>query len=80
MQNLGIDSHTQEYINSLKKEIIGSCETFKDLKKNVDYISIVNTMQYMSRYKISIKECKSEVFKMLSKLEHIENQIGGVSK
>lgn len=72
----GIAVHLEEYLESLLIEIIGACETFQELNNSSDFLTIVNTMQYLSQNEISGRVCKREVFKMIGLIEKIKKQEG----
>lgn len=68
------------YISSLLMEVIGAQKTYSMLCEDVDYIALVNTLQYMNEFDLPVKECKREVFKMIRIVEKIESRQGGVKK
>lgn len=74
----GAQVYLSEYVNSIIIEMIGACDTFQSLKCNSDYISVINTTQYLSKHIVSLKDCKREVFKMLKLLNRIEREGDGV--
>ena len=73
----GNDVHLNEYISSLVRDASGALETFPQLKEMEEYITVVNTLQYISLNEIDHAVCKQEVFKMLRILNQIEAYQGG---
>lgn len=74
----GIAVHFEEYVESLLIEIVGACETFSELGDSAEFLTVVNTMQYISQNDVSVKVCKREVFKMIGLINKISKR-GGVS-
>ena len=61
----GVAVHLEEYLESLLIEISGAYNTFPELSKSVDYLTIVNIMEYLSQNEVSKRVCKREIFKMI---------------
>ena len=76
--NDGYAVHLEDYLDSLLIEILGACDTFLELSKSPDYLTIINTMQYISQNDVSVRVCKREVFKMIELVNKI-NKKGGAS-
>ncbi|MFA6728938.1 MAG: hypothetical protein WCS17_12115 [Prevotella sp.] len=74
----GYAVHLEDYLESLLIEIIGACGTFSDLGSSVEFLTVINTMQYISQNDVSVKVCKREVFKMIDLVNKI-NKKGGAS-
>lgn len=74
----GYAVHLEDYLESLLIEIIGACDTFSELGDSAEFLTVVNTMQYISQNDVSVKVCKREVFKMIGLINKISKQ-GGVS-
>jgi hypothetical protein len=68
-----------EYLDSLWIEMSGAYFTFPELQSNIEYISILNIIGYLTTHKVSVKQCKREVFKMIRLCEKLQHQTGGVS-
>ena len=66
---VGEDIHLSEYINSVTIEATGALTTFDKLADNMDFITVVNILNYLNENEV----CKREVFKALALL----NKIGG---
>ena len=75
-EDAGNNVFLSEYIDSRLVEIIGACSTFPCLNSNPDYISVLNTVQYLSQNEVTTKKCKREVFKILKLLNKIERESG----
>ena len=72
----GNDVHLNEYIASLARDASGALETFPQLQEMEGYITVVNTLQYISLNEVDHTVCKQEVFKMLRILNQIEESHG----
>lgn len=70
---IGEDIHLPEYINSVTIEATGALTTFDKLADNMDFITVVNILNYLNENEVSEEVCKREVFKALTLL----NKIGG---
>lgn len=73
------DKNIDIYIDSLCVDLLGSSFTFKELLKNQNYITIVNTVEYLSEYDYSFEKCKREVFKCISLIEKVKKELCGDS-
>ena len=72
----GDDMCVSEYINSLVGELLGSCKTFPSLADSSDYYAVINTLQNMADDPGTLDECRREVMKMCSLLNHLEETVG----
>ena len=65
------------YIKSLKRELMGSTHTFEELAENVDFLSLINILNYLAyeQEDYSCYELRSEVFKSISLLNSIIDSI-----
>lgn len=72
----GRNMYLSDYIESLVKELIGSCKTFPILADNADYLSVINTLQYLADTPGTLNECRSEVIKMCKMLNVLEESVG----
>lgn len=75
----GVNTHLGEYIGSVVRDAVGALSTFPQLQTSEEYISVVNTLQYLNEQGVSHAVCKQEVFKMLKLLNTIEKRLGGDS-
>lgn len=69
----GENVHLSEYINSVAIEANGALTTFEELANNMDFITVVNIINYLNNNEVSEEVCRREVFKAL----HLLNRIGG---
>lgn len=67
------DIHLREYIDSVAIEANGALTTFDELTNNMDFITVVNILNYLNKNEVSEEVCRREVLKALSLL----NKIGG---
>lgn len=73
-ENKTTQTFLSKYINNVYIETVGALNTFKELNMNNDYLTVINTLAYMKDHKLTVQDCKSEVFKMLNSLNKIENE------
>lgn len=73
------DKNLDRYIDSLCVDLLGSSFTFRELLKNQNYITIVNTIEYLRVYEYDFVKCKREVFKCISLVEKIKKELCGDS-
>lgn len=73
----GVEVFLDKYLDSLLIELMGAMETYPDLKTDEQYISIVNTAQYMAHHEIGHSVWRRESFKMLNTLDRVRNKFGG---
>lgn len=73
----GIEVFLDKYLNSLTIEMIGAMDTYPDLSYDEQYISIVNTVQYMAHHSIDHAVWRREAFKMLNTLSRVRSRFGG---
>lgn len=72
----GDRSYLSKYISSLLVEVKGAEFTFPALSNLADYISILNTIQYLNEYELPISEVKREVFKMIRLVKKLLENAG----
>ena len=65
------------YLERLLAELRGSTFTFPDLSDNVQYITIMNNLNYLLHYEYTKEECRRLVFDSISHLGKITGS-GGV--
>jgi len=70
-KDTGVEVFLDKYLDSLIIELVGAMDTFPDLGNDEQYISIVNTAQYMAHHEISVASWRRESFKMLNTLDRI---------
>lgn len=73
----GSNIFLDEYVESLKIELIGALDTYEVLSDDGYYHAIVNTVQYMSSFQMSLTRWRSEVKKMLRLIDKLVNAVGG---
>lgn len=62
------------YLESYLRELVGNQELVKLLIDEPNFITILNTLQFLSSENYSVKTCKKEVFKCIRLLEDINNK------
>ena len=75
----GEESYVEVCLDSLRIELTGAISTFEELGENPDYISILNTVNYLAENDVTTVVCKREVFKMLDRLKRIRAEVKDVS-
>lgn len=60
-----------EYVESLYIQLVGGQETYKELKTNQEYVSIINVIQFFKTNEYNKKTCKREILKCVNLLEKI---------
>ena len=71
------NEYVHEYLDSLRIEMTGAIETFPELHENYDFISLVNTINYLIGNDFDVPTCKREVFKMLKVVNRLQVNVGG---
>ena len=66
-----------EHLDSLRVDLLGGTETFTVLESNQKYITLINIIQYMLNNEFTHKQCKREVFKMISIINSIKLSLEG---
>lgn len=65
------------YLNSLQIELIGALITFPKLKNSSNYLSIINTVNFLGDNTFSSQQCKREVFKIINEtLPKVKKEVG----
>mgnify|MGYP003456277449 FL=1 len=65
------------YLNSLQIELIGALITFPKLKNSSNYLSIINTVNFLDDNTFSNQQCKREVFKIINEtLPKVKKEVG----
>ena len=65
------------YLNSLQIELIGALITFPKLKNSSNYLSIINTVNFLDDNTFSNQQCKREVFKIINEtLQKVKKEVG----
>lgn len=73
----GKDVAWEVYFHSLSIDAKGALETFPELQQMSDYITVVNTLQYLNTESFEMAEFRREIFGMLSLLNRIEQKLAG---
>ncbi|MDF2951043.1 MAG: hypothetical protein K0S18_626 [Anaerocolumna sp.] len=63
-----------DYLESFQRELIGNKELVSILKDEPQFVSVLNTMQYLIDNEYSVKICKKEVFKSIRILKDINKK------
>lgn len=72
-QQEGHDVHLDVYMDDLWDELIGAQDLFPELAENGEYISILNTVQFLRTH-----ECEHQIWKRrVLKMVHTLNNMGG---
>lgn len=69
------NSYLSEYLDSLKIQLNGAKETYPELSSNVQYIYIINTIEYFCNNNFTLKQCKREVFKCIRNINKIREEV-----
>jgi hypothetical protein len=64
-----------EYLRSLRIEILGYISLSELFNNDAKFLSIVNTIEYLSNNEINEKICKREIFKCISIIEKIKKSL-----
>jgi hypothetical protein len=69
--------YLQKYVESLAKEVSGACDTFPQLGRLADYISICNTLNYISKHEdeMTKRDIKSEIFKTIDNVSAVQKKL-----
>lgn len=78
-QDMGKRVYLDQYLESLLIELIGAMETYDSLKEDKQYISVINTVQYMNHNQMNTSVWRRETFKMLRCIDKIQYAMGGGS-
>lgn len=65
----GIDVGLKDYIDSVVIQVVGGRMTYSSLADNVDYTTVVNTINYLNANEFTHKQCRREVFKCINLLQ-----------
>ena len=71
----GRENHLEEYLDSLCMEMAGACDTFPQLSGNPCYLTVLNIANYLARNRVSLRQCKREVFKCISLIARAGEQL-----
>lgn len=75
-ETCGVVAYLSDYIDSLIIDMTGALSTFPALGDDVNYITVVNIVNYLKDNDIQYKQYKREVFKALKLLNGIEDSVG----
>lgn len=64
----------KSYLESFLKELIGNKELVSCLVNEPQFITVLNTMEYLAHGEYSVAECKKEVFKCINILQKIKKK------
>lgn len=71
----GLDVYLEEYMQSLARDVIGSMVTFPELVNYPEYVTIVNTIQYLATTPTEFQIFRKEVFHMLEILNNVDAKL-----
>ena len=66
-----------EYLDSLRIEMTGAINTFPKLHNSYEFMTLVNTINYLIGNEFDVPTCKREVFKMLKTVNLLQLKAGG---
>ena len=69
--------YLNEYMESLARDVIGAMTTFPELAQYPEYITVVNTIQYLNMEPSEFAVFRKEVFHMLEILNGIDKKLKG---
>lgn len=64
----------KSYLESLLRELLGNKELVTILVEEPQFITVLNTMQFLISEEYTVKVCKKEVFKCIRILEEINSK------
>lgn len=67
--------HLSEYLDGILIQLSGAMSTYPQLSSNVNYIAIVNSIQYFSTNDFTERQCKREVFKCINNIKKIQREV-----
>jgi hypothetical protein len=65
----------KQYVQSLNREMIGLSHLIVEVESNEDFLTLVATLEGLSRSDISVEEVKSDVFKSISILKKLKSKV-----
>lgn len=65
-----------DYLDSIHIELVGGLSTFPKLKTIDEYIVLVNTIEYFKNNKLTHKQYKREIFKMIDCIAKLKDIVG----
>ena len=71
----GTQVYLTEYMDSLARDVIGAMTTFPELSEFPEYITVVNTIQYLNTNESDSSVFRKEVFHMLTVLNGIDSKL-----
>lgn len=71
----GEQVYLTEYVDSLARDVIGAMTTFPELAEFPEYITVVNTIQYLNTVESDFSVFRKEVFHMLAVLNGIDKKL-----
>jgi hypothetical protein len=64
-----------QYIQSLNREMIGLSYLVTQMENQEEFLTLVATLESLSRIDISVEEVKSDVFKSISILKKMKSRV-----
>lgn len=68
------NSGLSDYIDSVSVQLNGAIHTYPFLSEDIDYLTVINVINYLKNNDFSTKQCKREVFKCLDVLTKIADK------
>lgn len=65
----------KQYIQSLNREMIGLSYLVAEVENQEEFLTLVATLESLSRSNISVEEVKSDVFKSISILKKMRSKV-----
>lgn len=73
----GEETYLDSYLDSLLRDMVGSTDTFPELRETQEFVTTMNIVQFLKHNETTKEICKQEVFKALRLLNSIERKLGG---
>lgn len=64
-----------QYVHSLNREMVGLSHLVNELENKEEFLTLVATLEGLSRNDISVDEVKSDVFKSISILKKLKSKV-----
>lgn len=71
----GNQVYLSEYMESLARDVIGAMTTFPELTEFPEYVTVVNTLQFLNTNDSEFAVFRKEVFHMLAVLNGIDSKL-----
>lgn len=61
----GEETYLASYLDSLLRDMVGSTDTFPELRETQEFVTTMNIVQFLKHNETTKEVCKQEVFKAL---------------